>query len=148
LSSSSRVSVFQVSDRQLLSLSEGVSPLAADFAETFIKFCDDASKIEIRTPQSKDMTRFLGLVVSIWLLLIAPAQASLCRQMNQQTFCVVNIQRSAKYHWQYWVKTSIDGVNQAKSTFDCRTQKIYTRDGRVTQFAQNSLGALVCKLSS
>jgi hypothetical protein len=102
----------------------------------------------IQTPQSKDMTRFLGLVISIWLLMIAPAQASLCRQVNQQNFCAVNIQRSAKYHWQYWVKTSIDGVSQAKSTFDCRTQKIYSGDGRVTPFAQNPLGAIVCKLSA
>lgn len=78
------------------------------------------------------------------------AQAKTCYVQNGHKFCLERIQRSAKYYWQYKVRSTIDGQKQPLIWYDCRdrtqTSNAGDRKGIIEKFSPNGIGEKVCKL--
>jgi hypothetical protein len=87
---------------------------------------------------------FFGLFLSIFLLTL-PADAAMCSHFQGQQICVVNIQRSAKKHWEYRVIASIDGVTQPLETYNCRSRYRVTKGKVIVSFQPGDIGSLICK---
>lgn len=91
-------------------------------------------------------------VVIVFLLLAFPslAQAKTCYRQQGYDVCLEQVQRSAKYHWRYKVKATIDNQKQPLTWYDCRdrTQTAITgaSKGVPEKFLSNGIGAKVCQL--
>jgi hypothetical protein len=93
---------------------------------------------------SKATALLLGI---LWTLTVAfPAQALVCRTLGDRSVCIVRIQRSAKYHWEYRVALSIDGVVQPLERYNCRDRLRVQADGTRVSFDENGVGNLICRL--
>jgi hypothetical protein len=93
--------------------------------------------------------RAIGLLCAVaigWSMMVLPAQASFCRQVNDRQVCILDIKRSAKNYWQYQAVTSINGVRQPTAVYDCRDRSIYEADGSISSFRSNPTGSIVCSL--
>ncbi len=93
----------------------------------------------------------LLMVLLLVLLLLAstglaPVHAAMCRSINNHRVCIVDIKRSAKYHWEYRVVTSIDGSLQPIVRYNCRDRNQTQADGAVVPFAADGIGDLICRL--
>ncbi|HEY9850714.1 MAG TPA: hypothetical protein V6D28_14705 [Leptolyngbyaceae cyanobacterium] len=88
----------------------------------------------------------LLLLLTVWLVMALPAEASFCRQFNDRKICILNIRRSAKHHWEYRVTISIDGVAQPKEVYNCRDRKTVKKNGTVVPFETDAPGDLICNL--
>ncbi|AFZ11758.1 hypothetical protein Cri9333_0841 [Crinalium epipsammum PCC 9333] len=84
----------------------------------------------------------LLLVLSFTVAL--PADAAFCRNYNDHSICILSIQRSAKYYWEYRIAVSIDGVERPIEIYNCRDRTILSKDGSLAPFEPNSAGALIC----
>jgi hypothetical protein len=71
----------------------------------------------------------------------------MCRQNNGQEVCILKLKCSAKNHWEYRAKVSLDGKKQNNlEIYNCRDRTI-TRKGKYPiPFKPDSLGELVCKI--
>jgi hypothetical protein len=90
-------------------------------------------------------------VVLCWGYLSQPVQAAHCRTLKGSKFegksvCIDWIKRSAKRYWEYQAVLSIDGVAQAKQTYDCRSRVIIEPDDTIISFKRNEPGSVVCDL--
>ncbi|MEM0979508.1 MAG: hypothetical protein AAGH78_04450 [Cyanobacteria bacterium P01_H01_bin.58] len=78
------------------------------------------------------------------------AQAKTCYDQNGHKICLEHVQRSAKYHWQYKVRSTIDDQQQPLIWYDCRDRTQTSNAGEfkgiIEKFAPNGVGAKVCKL--
>ena len=86
----------------------------------------------------------LPLVLSIALSL--PAAAASCRTINNQTICILDIQRSAKNYWQYRASISVDGTAKPAEFYNCRDRHIVQKDGTRIKFEPNGIGNFICRL--
>jgi hypothetical protein len=68
-----------------------------------------------------------------------------CRSINGHQICILSIQRSAKYFWQYRTVISIDGETQPDTVYDCRQRQRLAPDGRITAFAPGGTGSWICR---
>lgn len=84
--------------------------------------------------------------VFCWLVMIAPAHADFCRQVDEHRICILSIKRSAKNYWQYQAIVSTDGIDQPSASYDCRERWIVDRDGKITLFRFRIDGSVVCSL--
>jgi len=93
------------------------------------------------------MVRLLAFVLSLLLLLpISPAQAAYCRAINGHTFCLVEIQRSAKNYWEYRAVVSVDEAVRPVEVYNCRDRFLTRSDGTQVPFSQEPASGLVCRL--
>lgn len=86
------------------------------------------------------------VLLTVWLGVALPAEASFCRQFHDRKICILNIQRSAKNHWEYRVTISIDGVAQPKEVYNCRDRKTVKKDGTIAPFQTDTPGELICNV--
>jgi len=86
-----------------------------------------------------------GLLLVVLSLAIAPpAFASFCRQSHDHRICILKIQRSAKYHWEYRATVSVDGVERATEVYNCRDRVKIQPDKTVVPFEAEGAGELIC----
>ncbi|NJK48696.1 hypothetical protein HC931_11400 [Candidatus Gracilibacteria bacterium] len=93
------------------------------------------------------MIKTIVLLFLLILLFIGdrPAQAaSVCRKSRGDTICILNIKRSAKYHWQYLATVSINGVERPMEIYNCRDRFRIQNDSKVQSFKPNGAGELIC----
>ncbi len=74
------------------------------------------------------------------------AYAATCRSMSQAMVCLVDVKRSAKYHWEYRVRISVDGVQQPMVRYNCRERTQTQPDGTTIAITDNSVADWVCRL--
>lgn len=86
------------------------------------------------------------IILGGWAGLEAGAIAApLCRSVSGHQICILSIQRSAKYFWQYRTVLSIDGETQPDTTYDCRQRQHIAHDGRITAFSPRGTGSWICR---
>ncbi|WP_254567551.1 hypothetical protein [Oscillatoria sp. HE19RPO] len=86
----------------------------------------------------------LGFLLT--LTVAFPAQALVCRTLGDRSWCIVRIQRSAKYHWEYRVALRLDGVDQPLERYNCRDRIRVQANGTRVSFDDNGVGDLICRL--
>ncbi|MCT7985612.1 hypothetical protein NG796_20270 [Laspinema sp. A4] len=87
---------------------------------------------------------FLGIILT-WTVAF-PAQALVCRTLGDRSVCIVQIQRSAKYHWEYRVALRLDGVDQPLERYNCRDRIRVQGNGTRVSFEPDGVGDLICRL--
>jgi len=93
------------------------------------------------------MLRLLAFALLVLLLLpMRPAQAAYCRTLEGHTFCLIDIQRSAKNYWEYRAIVSVDGVARPVEVYNCRDRFLTRQDGTQVSFEQEPASRLVCRL--
>ncbi|MGB3187923.1 MAG: hypothetical protein WBB43_00680 [Limnoraphis sp.] len=93
--------------------------------------------------------KFLTTLLLLLLLLLTfsqPAQASLCRTVNENIICILSIKRSAKYHWEYRASVSINGKKTPVELYNCRRRTKIESSGKTKRFDKNGAGELICSL--
>ncbi|MBF2007740.1 hypothetical protein ACF3DV_19765 [Chlorogloeopsis fritschii PCC 9212] len=88
----------------------------------------------------------LVLVLILSFAIALPAQAFTCRNFNNHSICIINIKRSAKYHWEYRADISIDGVKRPTEVYNCRDRLRVRKNGTIVPFESNGAGELICNL--
>lgn len=78
------------------------------------------------------------------LTVALPAAASTCRKSADRTICILSIQRSAKYYWEYRASVRIDGVTRPIEVYNCRDRLRVKKDGIAVPFQANGAGELIC----
>ncbi|WP_346341746.1 hypothetical protein [[Phormidium] sp. ETS-05] len=76
--------------------------------------------------------------------MILPAAASFCRQVDKHLICIISIERSAKYHWEYRAAVKIDGVARPIELYNCRQRVRVGKNGQVVRFEPHGAGELIC----
>lgn len=74
------------------------------------------------------------------------ASAAPCRTLHQQTVCIQEIKRSAKYFWEYRVTLQIDGKTQPLAIYNCRDRLTIQQDGSIIPFEPAGIGEFICKV--
>ncbi|EKD08679.1 hypothetical protein HFV01_29260 [Limnospira fusiformis SAG 85.79] len=89
----------------------------------------------------------LGLVwFGLLSVMIVPvSEAAICRMIDNHQICIISLKRSAKYHWEYRAKLSIDGVAQGEWIYNCRDRLRVDSDGKQAKFEPNSFGEYLCR---
>lgn len=87
---------------------------------------------------------FCGLVLV--MMIEQPAWAESCRTLHQQTVCLVDVKRSAKYYWEYRAVIRVNGEVQPQKLYDCRDRRETDSAGRSQPFAADGVGDLICRL--
>ena len=92
------------------------------------------------------MKYILPVVIFVVLsfLIVFPAEAAFCRSLNDHVICVLSIQRSAKYYWEYRAAVSVDGVTYPIEVYNCRDRIKTKLDGATVSFEPNGAGELIC----
>lgn len=75
-----------------------------------------------------------------------PALAKNCYDFQEHTICIINIERSAKYYWQYKVDLSIDEDKQQRTIYDCRQQTKRVKNRDFISFKSGDVGYFICSL--
>ncbi|MFQ4142031.1 hypothetical protein [Chlorogloeopsis sp. ULAP02] len=89
---------------------------------------------------------YLILVLTLSFAIALPAQAFTCRKLNNHSICIINIKRSAKYHWEYRADISVDGVKTPTEVYNCRDRLRVRKDGTIVFFESNGAGEFICNL--
>lgn len=88
-----------------------------------------------------------GLIVGCFCAIALPVQATeICRTINDQHICILDIRRSAKNYWEYRAVVSIDGERKPMEVYNCRDRTKTRDDGAVVKFEQAGAGTLICRL--
>lgn len=90
--------------------------------------------------------KIIVLIALLCVIYSLPAQASPCRSLKGQSVCILDIQRSAKNHWEYRLKIKIDQITQPVAIYNCRDRFSQTLDGEKLPFAPQGVGDWVCHL--
>jgi hypothetical protein len=93
----------------------------------------------------------IGSAIALCLLALPlPAQARSCYHRQDHEICLERVQRSAKYHWRYRVKATVDGQPQPLTRYNCRDRRrtplIGPQSNVPLRFADQGVGDLVCQL--
>jgi hypothetical protein len=86
----------------------------------------------------------LTLVLSLGV--IFPAEAVFCRKQGDRLICILSIERSAKYHWEYKATVSINGVSRPIEKYNCRQRVRVEKNGTAVPFEPNGAGELICSV--
>ena len=98
---------------------------------------------------SKTQFKYIGCFVLVLILFFAvalPVEALTCRHLNNHRICIIDIKRSAKYHWQYTAVVSVDGVKKPMQGYNCRDRSQIREDGTTKPFTLDGIGELICGL--
>jgi hypothetical protein len=92
----------------------------------------------------------LGAIALAVTSFALPAQARNCYTRDEHTICLERVQRSAKYHWRYRVKATVDGQRQPLTRYDCRdrtrTPLKGIHKGQPQKFTSTDIGEQLCAL--
>ncbi|MEM9001932.1 MAG: hypothetical protein AAGE59_00255 [Cyanobacteria bacterium P01_F01_bin.86] len=112
--------------------------------------------VESTTAESSFLARILwGIFIGMAIALVMTSfpsitQARSCYSSQGHEICLERIQRSAKYHWQYKVKASVDGKSQPLMRYNCRVRLKTPLEGPnkgfPTDFEPEGIGDRICKL--
>lgn len=94
----------------------------------------------------KSLIKLFTIGLLLWLTNTDPVRAEFCRQVEGQRICIVSIKRSAKNYWQYQAMVSIEGIERASASYDCRARLIVEADGNTAAFRSRPDGRVVCSL--
>ena len=86
----------------------------------------------------------IAIILFFNLVLSSSAQASTCRNYDDQKVCIVRIKRSAKYYWRYRTEIKINGIKQPMMIYDCRQQKKFTKEGVGIPFKSVGIENFIC----
>lgn len=87
----------------------------------------------------------LLLVILTWSTwLTSPTLAKDCYDYQGHNICIISIQRSAKYYWQYKVDLTINGGKQPQTTYDCRHETKKVKNSNSIGFKSGDVGYLIC----
>jgi hypothetical protein len=86
----------------------------------------------------------LLILLASFLMVTFPAEASLCHSFNNHSICILSIKRSAKYHWEYRVAVSVDGIKSPVEIYNCRDRFKIQQDKTKVPFAKKDPGNLIC----
>lgn len=86
--------------------------------------------------------QLMGVVVL--LIIISPLSAVFCRTVDGHQLCILEIQRSAKNHWEYRAIVRIDGQTQPKQVYDCQDRVRIQPNGEIFAFQRLDGGDLIC----
>lgn len=84
------------------------------------------------------------ILIATFTLMTFPAEAALCRKIDNQNICILQIKRSAKYYWEYRAAISIDGKKRPIEIYNCRTRSIIQANHKVVPFQVSDAGELIC----
>ena len=111
---------------------------------------------EIRDRLSRWVVRtgwkFIGVAIAVLAITVGLAAEPvmgaplLCRTLSDHEICLMDVQRSAKNHWEYRAIIQIDGVKRPQELYNCRRQVRIMRDRSTVPFEENGAGKLLCKL--
>ncbi|WP_416675322.1 hypothetical protein [Egbenema bharatensis] len=93
----------------------------------------------------KMITLLLSAVLISLVVLPHPAIAAFCRPVNQQQVCIVSIQRSAKYYWEYRVVLRVNGEEKPLEVYNCRDRVRTQSNGSRRSFQPDGVGEMVCR---
>ena len=88
----------------------------------------------------------LLLFLVLTLIAIPPAEAALCRQLDDRQICILSIKRSAKNYWEYRATVSIDGIARPIEVYNCRDRLRVRQDGSIVRFEPGGAGELICSI--
>lgn len=92
----------------------------------------------------------LGAIALVLLTFALPVQARTCYDWGDHTFCLAEVRRSAKYHWEYRVRATLDGNAQPLTRYNCRdrtrTPMEGPQQGRSQPFESEGMGDRLCRL--
>ncbi|WP_310487063.1 hypothetical protein [Chamaesiphon sp. VAR_69_metabat_338] len=94
----------------------------------------------------KYLIKLCAIGLLLWLTNTDSVRAEFCRQVEDRRICIVSIKRSAKNYWQYQAMVSIDGIEQASASYDCRARLVVDADGNTAAFRSRRDGQFVCSL--
>jgi hypothetical protein len=91
------------------------------------------------------------LVVGLMLVLLGGwmspvAAAPACRMVNQESVCLLDIRRSAKYHWEYRATVQVGDRAPVREIYDCRDRRQRRSDGPWMPIQAGGTGDYVCRL--
>lgn len=81
-----------------------------------------------------------------WSMIISPAYAEFCQQINGHQVCIVKIKRSAKNYWEYRVAVKTDQKIRPIEIYDCRQRHRITQEGKIIPFKSDGVGKLICRV--
>ncbi|MEM8779424.1 MAG: hypothetical protein AAGF26_11240, partial [Cyanobacteria bacterium P01_G01_bin.49] len=85
------------------------------------------------------------LIISCFLITL-PANAAICRQINEHTVCILKIKRSAKNYWEYRVSVKIDDQVRPTEIYNCRNKRRITQNGKIIPFESDGIGNYICRV--
>ncbi|NER36148.1 MAG: hypothetical protein F6J93_19545 [Oscillatoria sp. SIO1A7] len=90
------------------------------------------------------MKYILLLFLILFFAVALPAEASLCRNYNGNSICIISIKRSAKYYWRYRAAVSVNGIARPIEVYNCRDRQRIRQDGSVVSFEPDGAGEFIC----
>ncbi|NEQ26850.1 MAG: hypothetical protein F6K28_49055 [Microcoleus sp. SIO2G3] len=94
---------------------------------------------------------FFSIAIALlgWMNFAQPAAAAapICRSLNGHNICILSIQRSAKYPWEYRAAIRIDAQTRPIEKYNCRDRLHTQQDGRSVPFEPQGAGELICRLA-
>lgn len=86
------------------------------------------------------------LLAGVFVIGVRPATATaFCREYHQHSICILRIQRSAKYYWQYRAVVKIDRIERPMAVYDCRQRVRIESSGGIVAFQENGAGEFICR---
>lgn len=95
--------------------------------------------------QLKNISSIAFMIVFLLFFTIAqPAAAAFCRNYQGNSICLLSIERSAKYYWEYRAAVKVNGETRPVEIYNCRDRTRTTADGKIVSFEKNGAGDLIC----
>ncbi len=98
------------------------------------------------------MNKFFLIFFNLWMVLFIfsalwtePVFASICKVYHQEKVCILDIRRSAKYYWQFRVKTSVNGKKKPLTVYDCRERLKVLKNGSTVRFSDDGIENYICE---
>ncbi|XQQ06039.1 MAG: hypothetical protein EDM05_67850 [Leptolyngbya sp. IPPAS B-1204] len=94
------------------------------------------------------MKKIIALVLGLVLAFIlpSPATAALCRTIEGQTICILEIKRSAKNYWEYRAVVKVNDEERPIEIYNCRDRIRVRQDGITVPFQSNGAGELIYRM--
>ncbi len=86
----------------------------------------------------------LTLLVLLCFSIAQPAAAAFCRNYQGNSICLLSIERSAKYYWEYRAAVQVNGETRPVEIYNCRDRTRTKADGKIVSFEKNGAGNLIC----
>jgi hypothetical protein len=62
------------------------------------------------------------LLLILYFSVALPAKASVCRNYDNHSICIISIKRSAKNYWEYRAAISVDKIKTPIEVYNCREE--------------------------
>lgn len=84
------------------------------------------------------------IMVLLFFTIAQPAAAAFCRNYQGNSICLLSVERSAKYYWEYRAAVKVNGETRPVEIYNCRDRTRTKADGRIVSFEKNGAGDLIC----